>query len=579
MKGYDPGDGAEGFDVVVLGAGAGGMAAASVAAAGGLRVLVVERTSEVGGTTAISGGMVWVPNNHHLREAGLADSEDAARAYLDATVADPAGRDLRDAYLAEAPRAIDHLERTTALRLQPVAVYPDYYPAAPGATTGGRVLEPVPFDGAELGDAFARLRRPLDAMTLLGGMMVARQDIPHFRKVFRSARSTGRVVALVGRYALQRLRHPRGTHLVLGNALAGRLLKSLIDLQVPILTDTEARGLLVEDGRIAGVRIGNGQAESSIRARLGVVLATGGFSHDPERRRACLPLEAADVSATAPGARGDGIRLGLAAGATFETGNANNAFWTPASVLEAADGRRVVFPHTVTDRSKPGVIAVDASGQRFTNEARSYQEFVLAMFRAHRERPSIPAYLVCDRRFLWTYGLGAVRPFSLRLAPYRAAGYLAEGRSLEDLANRLGIDARGLATTVAAYNAEAVHGRDPAFGRGGDAYQRHLGDADHRPNPCVAPIATPPFYAVALVPADLGTAAGLRTNAEAQVLDDGGRPIPGLYAAGNDMNSIMRGSYPGPGITLGPALTFGYLAAAHMLAAAGRPVAADREGG
>jgi succinate dehydrogenase/fumarate reductase flavoprotein subunit len=244
--------------------------------------------------------------------------------------------------------------------------------------------------------------------------------------------------------------------------------------------------------------------------------------------------------------------------------NADNAFWTPVSRFTRRDGSQGVFPHTVTDRGKPGVIAVNRSGRRFSNEAQSYHEFVRAMFRGDNDGPCIPAYLICDRRFLWRYGLGAVKPFALSLREHLGNGYLVRGQTIGALASALGIDAEPLAATLARYNEGARHGIDPEFGRGGNAYQRYLGDADHRPNPCVAPIEHPPFYAVAIYPGDLGTAAGLLTDENGRVLDGGGTPVGKLYACGNDMNSIMNGAYPGPGITLGPALTFGYLAAKHM---------------
>jgi len=214
----------------------------------------------------------------------------------------------------------------------------------------------------------------------------------------------------------------------------------------------------------------------------------------------------------------------------------------------------------VADRGKPGIIAVNARGERFTSEAVSYHEFALAMFRAD----AIPAFLLCDKRSLWQYGLGAVRPFTLRLDRFLEQGYLASGGTLAELARSLGVDREGLERTVAQYNADAVRGVDARFNLGGDAYQRYLGDAAHAPNPCMRPIEHAPFYAVRLTPSDLGTAAGLATDADARVLDAEGRPIAGLYACGNDMNSVMGGAYPGPGITLGPALVFGWIAARHL---------------
>ena len=267
------------------------------------------------------------------------------------------------------------------------------------------------------------------------------------------------------------------------------------------------------------------------------------------------------LSAASPDNTGDGIRFGLTGGGVLGEGEAANAFWTPVSGFRRPSGAEAVFPHILTDRAKPGMIAVNQAGERFTNEAVSYHAFVQAMFRADNESPAIPAWLLCDRKALWTYGLGWVKPFALSLREPIESGYLARADTIAGLAGRIGVDGDRLARTVADFNVGAAQGRDPAFGRGETAYQRHVGDPDHTPNACVAPIVTPPYYAVMLWPADLGTAAGLVTDASARVLGADGVAIRGLYACGNDMCSFVRGAYPGPGITLGPALTFGYLAA------------------
>src|SRR5829696_1093128 len=554
-------------DVIVIGAGAAGMASASVAAAEGLRVLLLEKSSKVGGTTAISGGMVWIPANAKMAAAGLADSPQLAETYLSATVGsfdDPAQR----AFLARANEAIEYFEGRTSVVLRPVTSYPDYYPELPGASAGGRVLEPVPFDASELGQGFRLLAEPLQEFTLFGGMMLDRADIPHFRKALRSLHSLRRVLSLVSRYARQRAAHPRGTSLYLGNALAGRLLRSVLRANVELVTNAAVESLSIEDGRVVAVTVFT-QPGDPVRfvARRGVVLATGGFGHDPELRQHLLPpLMAGRFSATAATCEGNGVRLGTAAGGRLAEGRQGNGFWSPVSRFRRRDGTEALFPHTVTDRGKPGVIAVAGSGRRFANEAVSYHEFVRAMLRTQEITASAPAYLICDRRFLRRYGLGAIKPFSLRLGHHRRNGYLTEAATIEDLARILGIAPSALADTVARYNEGARRGLDPEFGRGSTIYQRYLGDRDHAPNPCVGPIEHPPFYAIAIYPGDLGTAAGLKTDENARVLDGTGQPIPGLYACGNDMLSVMNGAYPGPGITLGPALTFGYIAARHIAA-------------
>ncbi|MDD1533807.1 MULTISPECIES: FAD-dependent oxidoreductase [unclassified Bradyrhizobium] len=552
----------ETYDVIVIGAGAGGMTAAAVAAAEGLRVLVIEKTAFAGGTTAWSNGMVWIPANTKMKEAGLSDSVADAVQYLSNTVPETANAGLRAAFLARGPEAIAYLEANTEVRLQSVKACPDYYPERLGATSGGRVLEPVAFDGRGLGEGFARLRPPLPESTLFGGMMLDRLDIPHLRRIGKSLRSTMRAARLVSAYALQRLRSPRGTTLHLGNALAARLYASLLARQVEFLFSADVEDLSMQGDRVSGVVIRHGSRDRPIAARRGVVLATGGFSHDAVLRKRLFPAAAGFVSAANTSSTGDGLRLAAATGAALNTDATSPAHWVPASLFRRADGSRGVFSHMVTDRAKPGVIAVNAGGRRFVNEALSYHEFVLAMLRDGE--PDRPFHLICDRRFLWDYGLGRIRPFTRRYRRYVASGELIEAADIAQLAARIGVKPSTLTATIVNYNADAEEGRDPEFGRGSTLHQRHLGDISHKPNPCVAPITQAPFFAMRIHPADLGTAIGMKVDAQARVLRADGTPIAGLYACGNDMGSIMNGNCPGPGITLGPALVFGYIAGRHL---------------
>ncbi len=550
-------------DVLVVGSGAAGLTAACVAAASGLRVLLAEATPFVGGTTAISGGMVWIPNNHHMAEAGRPDSAEAARLYLAHSV--PAGADpaLLEAFVEGGDAALRHIEAVTALRLRPVLRYPDYHPDLPGATEGGRVLEPHPFDARRLGPWFARLRPPLPEFTVFGGMMVHRSDIPHLRRMARSPASAWRVAQLLARHARERLSAPRGSTLHLGNALVGWLLHSALQAGVDIRTSTEVTSLQLEGEGFGKAELSMEGRTQTLHVHRAVVLASGGLSQDAQLRPAFVPPGAGTLSATVPsGARCSGPALALALGAKV-AGGARQAFWVPASRFTRRDGSAGIFPHTVTDRGKPGLIAVNQDGRRFVNEALSYHEFVKGQLRAGPR--ALPAWLLCDRAFLWRYGLGAIQPFAISVSRHVASGYLKTGRTLPELATRLNLMPEVLAQTVAAFNADARRGTDTQFGRGNDIYQRHLGDAEHRPNPCLAPIEHGPFFAVRVEPADLGMAAGLSTDAHARVLGEGGRPIPGLYACGNDMQSPMNGAYPGPGITLGPALVFGCRAAQHLL--------------
>lgn len=559
------------YDVVVAGAGAAGMTAAAVAAAEGLSVLLVEKSDRVGGTTAYSGGMVWIPANPKMAEAGLADTPEAGALYMRNTVPGDPSDPLRLAFLNRSPEALAYLERKTAVKLKPVVRYPDYYPEIAGSTEGGRVLEPVPFDLRELGPHIGALRDPLPEFTLLGGMMVARADIPHFRNFYRSLRSAARVGELVARYALQRLSLSRGATLYLGNALAARLLKSVLDLKVDLALSTAIDGLETSGGRVDGVRVIGPGGSRTIRATRGVVLAAGGFSHDHEMRRRFFPPAAGEHSAAFVGNTGDAARIASEAGAGIGATEVTGAFWVPVSVFSRPDGSKGIFPHTVTDRAKPGVIAVSPEGRRFVNEAKSYHEFVLAMFRTAPADAPAKAYLICDSSFIWRYGLGAVKPYALNLRRWLDSGYLVSAATIGELGAKLGLAPGRLEATIDSYNAGARLGTDPEFGRGENVYQRHLGDAAHQPNPCVAPIEKAPFYAVTLHPGDLGTSSGIVTDEHAQVLTPEGERIAGLYACGNDMRSVMNGAYPGPGITLAPALTFGYIAARHI--ASGSPEA------
>ncbi|WP_119168173.1 FAD-dependent oxidoreductase [Algihabitans albus] len=555
----------EGFDVVVLGSGAAGLTAALVAATEGLSVCLVEKDAKLGGTTAWSGGMVWAPLSGAARAVGhTEDTADAVWSYLAAILPDISDAARLKAFVTAAPEAVDYLNERTVVQLRPVPVYPDYYPDAPGATKAGRVLEPQPFDASCLRGTLALLRRPLPEFALFGDMMVARTDIPKFRSVFRSARSFATVTGLLLRHLREKLRHGRGTSLVLGNALVGRLVYACQAAGVTFKVATRVRDLTCNAaGTVDGVVLADG---SRLEGRQGVVLATGGFSQDPKRRQSLLPPALADNSATAHGATGDGADLAERVGGLFLNAEEGNAFWAPVSRYRRANGSEAVYPHTVTDRSKPGLIAVDGEGKRFTNEAVSYHEFVKAMLaNGNAATPDDGgAWLLCDSRFLWLYGLGAVKPMTRRLRSFLSQGYLHRGETLGDLEACLSLPKGALVETVAHYNRGADAGGDPDFGRGGNVYQRFLGDASIQPNPCVAPLRKPPFYAVKVLPGDLGAAAGLDTDEVGRVRDRNGRMIAGLYACGADMRSVMQGAYPAPGITLGPAITFGYLIAMDM---------------
>jgi succinate dehydrogenase/fumarate reductase flavoprotein subunit len=541
------------------------MSAALTATIEGLDVVVVEKTPFVGGSTAVSGGAVWIPNNPQSAELGHKDSVEQAKLYLDRIVGNRASDEMKRAFLDAGPEMVTYLERHTEVKLVARAYSPDYYPDTEGASLGGRSMDPAPFDGRRLGKNFGLLRPPLNEFIVLGGMMVTMADVYHLLNVTKSFASWRHGMKLVARYAADRLRFPRGTRLVLGNSLAARLLKSALDRKIPVWVSTPARRLVVENGRIAGVVVAKDGQDFAVKARRGVVLATGGFPSDPTLRQEFLP-HPTDLWSMAPeGNTGDGLRLGHEVGALTSGGNASNAFFAPVSILKKPDGEIVKNPHLVWDRARPGLMAVNGAAQRFVNEATSYHEFGLAMYESHKTVPSIPAFLVCDSAFLRKWGLGLALPGGRPFRHLVKAGYLIEAPTIQALAQSLGLDQAALAATTARFNAFAAKGEDDDFGKGSNAYNRYLGDPSVKDrNPCLGPVVAPPFYAVRVYPGDIGTAAGLVTDRHARVLDGGDHPITGLYACGNDMNSVMGGTYPGPGITLGPALTFGYLAGRHM---------------
>lgn len=553
-------------DVLVVGSGAGGLSAACTAAHQGLEVIVAEKEPFFGGTTAYSAGVIWIPVNGHAVRAGLNDSREAALRYLAAETGLYFDPGKAAAFVAHAAEMLAFLEQHTHARYQLMESWSDYHPDAPGASLGGRSLLPEPFDGRLLGAHFRELRPPLPTMMLFGGMSVSRDDIPHLLNATRSPVSAWHVAKLLARYAMDRMRFPRGTRVTNGNALVARLVKTLFEHDVPLWLLSPAVKLLVEDDAVRGAIVERSGETIEVRSRKGVVLASGGFPRSAELRARYYRHVAAGkphIPLAPPGNTGDGARLAREAGGVFQAEAEQPAAWTPVSLVPQRDGSLQPFPHFI-DRCKPGYIAVDRRGQRFANEADSYHDFVPLMMHACRADPEVEAYLVTDHRAIRRYGIGVVPPAPMPLEPYLRSGYLLRAASPEALAAALGIDAAGFLRTLETYNVHAARGEDPEFGKGSNAYHHFGGDPTQRPNPNLAPLVAPPFYAVRLVPSDLGTFIGLSTDAQARVLDVNERPIRGLYAVGNDMASVMGGSYPGAGITIGPAMTFGYIAARHL---------------
>ncbi len=541
-------------DVIVVGSGGAGMTAALVAAKAGLDVLLVEKAAYFGGTTAWSGGGVWVPGNQLAKDAGLEDSADAAGRYVRELVGPTLRIDLLEAFLDAAPKMADFLQKNTAAQFELMRGFPDWRLEIEGSCRDGRLLGPLEYDGRELGERFAQLRPPLAEFNAPGGMMFALKDLGHIANATKSFKSFSHLSGLVFRYLLDRLQFPRGARLTMGNALVARLLRSALDAGVELWRSAAVVELQREHGRVSGVIVERDGLRIPISAKRGVVLAAGGFSADAEFRARHIPFAEHHVSLAAEGSTADGLRLALGVGGLMEENNLSNAGWVVMSLAEDGHGRQRKFPHLFMDRGKPGCIAVNHRGERFGNEA------AMNLVEAMHASNSVPAHLICDRRFIKKYGLGLVRPGGFGLSTHLKLGYIKSAPSLAALAALIGADAAGLEAQVARANGHAAAGRDEDFGRGATPTDFAMGDRAHTPNPCLGPIETPPFYAVKIFPGDSTTTLGLRVDSKARVLGAGGHPILGLYAVGVDANSLWRGRAPANGANNTLSLTFGYIA-------------------
>ena len=543
------------FDIVVVGSGAAGMTAALTAAHLGRSAVVLEKTSRYGGSTARSGGGVWVPGNAVLRASGIRDTPAMASDYLAFVTGGDVPAELREAFLEHGPAMLGLVRERTPVRFAWVPGYADYYPEAPGGVAAGRSIEPVPFNGRMLGGELASLNPPY--LPVPEGVAVTQADYRWLSLGPRHPRAVLAGMKVAGRLARRRLLGHR--MLSLGQALAAGLRAGLIASDVPVWLDTPMTGLVAERGRVTGVRVERDGSPAIVRARLGVVLASGGFERNLEMREQYQRAPVGTGWTTgAVGNTGDGIKAGMTLGAAV--GLMDDAWWGPSIPLPGG-------PYfCLAERSLPGCILVNGAGQRFVNEAAPYVDAVHAMYEGNTAaNPHIPSWLIFDQRYRDRYVFAGLAPRRSLPRRWYAAGAAFRGDSLGSLAIGIGIDADGLAKTVSRFNEFAAAGHDADFRRGDSAYDRYYGDPRCRPNPNLAPLSRGPFYAVKIVPGDLGTKGGLRTDARARVLRADGTAIEGLYAAGNVSASVMGHSYAGAGATIGPAMTFGYIAA-HDLA-------------
>jgi len=565
-------------DLLVVGSGAAGLACAITAKKRGLDVRVIEKEPVFGGTTALSGGVLWIPLAPHGRKQNPADTREAVREYLMQETGRFFDAATVETFLDNGPKMVEFFERETEMQFVPT-LYPDYHCDEPGGAQIGRSILAAPYDIRGLGRDMKRLKPPLKTITFIGMMFnSSNADLKHFFRATKSLTSFLYVARRLATHTKELLLYRRGINVTSGNALAARLANSALDLGIPIETSTPARKVLMENGRAIGLQVEGPGGTRSIRARRGVVLACGGFPHDVQRIAKAYPHVARGgehLSPTPVSNTGDGVAMAEAAGGTADIRFADSAAWMPVSRVPYANGEFGVFPHLL-DRYKPGVIGVLRNGRRFTNESNSYHDVGAAMIRACAGQKETAMWLVVDKTALAKYGLGYVKPAPMPVGPHLRSGYLIKGRTLAELAQRAGIDPAGLEATVRAYNAGgAAQGKDPAFERGRTAFNRYLADPEHQPNPCVAPIESGPFYAVKVVMGDLGTFDGIRTSPVGEVLKRDGSPIAGLYAVGNDRASMMGGNYPGAGITHGPNMTFAYVTANHIADLPAKPEASE----
>ena len=565
------------YDVIVAGSGAGGMTAALCAKAAGLSSVVLEKSDRYGGTSAVSGGGVWIPCNDQMAAAGVADSEAEAMTYLKHLTRGEVPVAKLEAYVRNARAMVRHLEPFD-VRFLSVAKYPDYFPDQPGGKPGARTMEPAFVDASTLGDEFlSRQREPFRGTLVMG--RVAMSQVEAHTLFGRAPGWIGLTMRMMWNYFTDfawRKRTWRDRRLTLGQALVASLRRALLKQDVPVQYETALESLVTEQGRVTGVVVKQQGRTLRLRARRGVILATGGFESSQAMREEYLPKPTqADWTAAPRVNAGDGIRAGKALGAA--TAFMNLTWGSPTVPVPGASSASALF----VERSLPGCLVVNKAGTRFVNEATPYTEFVYAQYAEQQKSGgAIPSWMVFDARFRKSYPCGPLLPSSIqpdsKLPAEWADKVYFKADSLEALAAKIGVDAHGLKASVAKINEYAKTGVDADFGKGNNVFDRYYADPKITPNPCLAPLTGGPFYAMPLYPGEIGTKGGLVTDEAARVLREDGSVIAGLYAVGNCSAAVMGRTYAGPGATLGPAMTFGYLAAQDIArsATAGAKVAA-----
>ena len=544
-------------DVLIVGSGAGALTAAVTAAHGGARVLVVEKSDRYGGTSAMSGGGIWIPASENAKRAGAEDSSDDAFLYMKTMIGDQVAEKRIRAFVQAAPEMLEFLQQNTHVSYDAIP-YPDYYTEQPGAKRGHRTQSPRVFSGAKIGDDMYKMREQPPGALAQGRYTMS---IPEARKFLTQTpgwRLTLFKVVLAYYLDIRgRMKGRRSRRLTQGNALIGSLYLSAKERGADVWLDAPMTSLLSSEGRVTGAVVAKDGKSVPINARQAVVLAAGGFENNNAMREQTLPKPtSAEWTASQEHNMGDAINAAVKLGA--KTDLMQHAWWIPVVHVPGWPRAMGIF----AERSLPGLVIVNKEGRRFANEALPYLESGHAMY----EADSVPSWVVFDATFRKKYPFGPLGPGWAtpdKFLPGKVKKLLVKGNTLDEVARGAGVDADGLKETIARNNNFAESGVDADFHRGESYYDQYYGDSRNTPNPCIAKIGQPPFYALPLHPGDIGTKGGLLTDENAQVLDNADEPIAGLYAIGNTSASVMGDKYVGAGATLGPAMAFGYVAARH----------------
>ena len=561
------------YDVIVVGSGAGGMTAALCCQAQGLSALVIEKQDLYGGTSAVSGGGIWIPCNEDIPKVGGTDSFEEALTYLKGLIGEAVPQTRIEAYLRNAPGMVRFLKQRFGIAFRAVKKYPDYFPDAPGGKPGYRTMEPADFDAARLGDEFERLRGPYKGTQLMG--RISMDQVEAHILFTRAPGWIWLMLRMMGRYWFDlrwRRRTQRDRRLVLGQGLVASLRQAMLEQKVPLWLETAFESLVVDNGRVAGVDVVRKGQRLRLTARRGVILASGGFEANQQMREQYLPKPTSvEWTAAPPINHGEGIRAGQALGAATDF---MNLTWGSPTVVTGGGPACGIF----VERALPGSVVVNKLGKRFVNEACPYTEFVYAMYDEQaRSGGAVPCWLVFDATFRKKYPMGPLLPGQIQpdssLPKHWLDKVYYRADTLDALAAKIGVDAAGLKDTARQMGEFAAQGRDPQFHRGGNIFERYYSDPGVKPNPCLGPIVKAPFYAARLDAGELGTKGGLLTDEAARVLREDGSVIEGLYAVGNCSAAVMGRTYAGPGSTLGPAMTFAYIAAHEIAKTVQRPAA------